>query len=71
MCELILSNVGLILNFMGSIFIARSVTKHPGDANTNGKPLAVIRLKLFWFGIMILATGFLWSIGYSGYMHYK
>jgi len=72
MCNLILSNIGTFLNFVGSIAIAFSVGKHPYGANVDDKPLAIISsVKLFWIGMGILAFGFLWSICYSGYMHYK
>ncbi len=55
---------GLLISFAGSVFLAFSVKRNPGDAHQStlkgGKLyFAVIELKLFRLGIGLLALGIL------------
>jgi len=58
--------VGLILNFVGAIFVAFSVIENPGGGNqmVNGKKiyLASILPNRFRLGIGIFALGFLFQL---------
>ncbi len=68
--KLILSNLGLLFNFIGSILIAFSVFAHPYDGSVMHKgkerPIACIKSRTsFWVGVIIMILGFLISIVYS------
>lgn len=62
--------VGLILNFLGSIFIAFSVSENTGAYETGchflwhtiNIPFAIINLYVFWPGIILLILGFVLQI---------
>ncbi len=54
---------GLLLNFVGTIMIAISVGRNPGDAYQNKKGrrtylASVLRPKLFYCGLFIIGFGF-------------
>jgi hypothetical protein len=57
---------GLIFNFIGTIFVALSVGKNPGDAHQYGKwgkiYLAVFYALWFRIGLSLLAFGFLFNL---------
>ncbi|MBU0706244.1 hypothetical protein KJ657_04760 [Patescibacteria group bacterium] len=54
--------IGAFLSFSGSIALAFSISKNPGEAHQfikgKKKYLTIIHLGLFRFGIVLLATGF-------------
>ncbi len=58
-----LTAIGLILNFLGSLVIASSVIRNPGDAHQktdDGRKwyLASINHRVFRWGIVLLLLGF-------------
>jgi len=67
MVEFIIIKSGLFLNIIGTVMIAFSVGPNREKANQprKGKPeylAAILRPKMFWYGIFLLGFGFLLSI---------
>jgi hypothetical protein len=63
---LIIDIIGISISFIGSILIAFSISKNPGEAHQvikgKKKYLTIIHLGLFRFGIGLLASGFVFQI---------
>lgn len=66
--SLSVSQIGLILNFIGTVMIAISFGKNPADAhqtNKNGKKIYLASFlypRTFYFGLMLLGLGFLFQL---------